>query len=96
MTKYGGATLCYAIQYGKKVYDLIMMRILGETPSFKGIKGNEHDSPIEMMRKEHVTQKEAAQCNANLVGNVSPLAEAVNSGWSSFEITDMFIIFFYK
>ena len=57
-----------------------MLRILGDTPSFRGIRDSQHDTPIELTRTENVGEREAAQCNATLAGSTSPVTEALNSG----------------
>ena len=60
--------------------DIAILRILGETPSFKGIRPARFDMPIVVTKSSSVSTKDAARCNAKVVGSTSSIEDAINSG----------------
>ena len=62
--------------------DLAILRILGDSPAFKGIPVDDDDmeSTFEVTKDTSVTEKMLKKCNALAVGRTSSIARALNSG----------------
>ena len=61
--------------------DLAVLRILGETPSFKRIISRSFDTPIVMTKtSKKATVTNAQMCRAEVVGEADLLTKAINTG----------------
>ena len=61
--------------------DLAILRILGDTPSFRGVKKRSFDTPIVMSRSGHRNVPlNANTCRAELTGQTALLTKAINTG----------------
>ena len=61
-------------------WDDVILRILGETPSFTGIQSSEVESAIEANVTQNVDPIGMEQSNAEPIGEVSEVTYAINSG----------------
>ena len=61
--------------------DLAILRILGDTPSFRGVKKRPFDTPIVMSRKgPRNVQSNINACRAEVTGATAQLTKALNTG----------------
>ena len=63
--------------------DLAILRILGDSPAFKGVPVDDDDdldSTIEVTKDPSVTDSMLKKCNALAVGRTSSVVKALNSG----------------
>ena len=61
--------------------DLSVLRILGETPGFKGVVPRKFDSPIIMTKSsKNSTVTNAQMCRAEVVGEPDLITQAINKG----------------
>ena len=62
--------------------DLAILRILGDTPSFKGVKGRKFDTPIVMSTdSQRTTFRNVRACRADVVATSSNITKSINTGW---------------
>ena len=58
-----------------------MLRILGETPAYKGIKTDSNDTPIQISRRNVIgNAANAKQCSGELIADTSEVTKAVSTG----------------
>ena len=61
--------------------DLAILHILGNTPSFKGVKTRSFDTPIVMAKQSmRATTSNAKACNAEVVASTSNITQSINTG----------------
>ena len=61
--------------------NLHVLRALGETPSFKGIRPHKDDTPIQISKKNPMASNSTAQqCNAEVIGDMPQITKSANTG----------------
>ena len=61
--------------------NLRVLRVLGETPAFKGIRPHEDDSPIQVSKKNPKgSDVNAQQCHGEVVAETPEITKAANTG----------------
>ena len=60
--------------------DWAILRILGDSPAFKGITDGSHDSKVEMTRTYRMVDHMAERCNTQVVAETPSLTKAMNTG----------------
>ena len=75
--------------------DLAVLRILGETPGFKGVVPRKFDSPIVMTKSSKTsTVANAQMCRAEVVGEPDLITQVINKGIFA-NYVFIFLVFFF-